>query len=117
MNNNEYLNEARYQETKDKVNRTGTILLTIGGIMLIFGLVMSFGFRRLTFGIFSVIGLALVGFGAQAKMIGKGREISSFLAQQQMPVAKEGMEKMAPAAKTVAKEITEGIKEGLNSDK
>lgn len=45
-----------------------------------------------------------------------GREISAFYAQQQIPIAKEGIEKMAPSVGNVAKEITKGIKEGLNNN-
>lgn len=117
MNNQkEYLNEEKYQNSKKKVNGVGTILLIIGGIMLVLGLVMSFGFHQLGFGIFAVIGLALVGFGAQAKLLGNGREITAFMAQSQMPVAKEGIEKMAPSAGVAAKEIAKGIKEGLKDD-
>lgn len=33
-----------------------------------------------------------------------------------MPVAKEGLEKMAPSMGTAAKEITKGIKEGLEDE-
>lgn len=116
MNNKEVLSEEQYQKSKKKFNIIGTILLIVGGAMLIFGLVMSFGFNKLNFGVFSVIGLAIFGFGSMAKMLGNGREINAFLAQQQMPVAKETVEKMAPSAGTVAKEVTKGIKEGLQED-
>lgn len=47
----------------------------------------------------------------------KQREITAFTAQQIMPVAQEGIEKMAPtignAAETITKGITKGIKDGL----
>ena len=64
-------------------------------------------------------------------MMSKGREMLAFQAQQVMPVAQEGMEKMAPSiGKTgatiakemapaygeVAKEISKGIKEGLKEE-
>jgi len=42
-----------------------------------------------------------------------GREINAFYAQQQIPVAQEGIEKMAPSVGNAAKEIAKGIKEGL----
>lgn len=116
MDNKEYLNEEKYQKNKKKINTIGTILLIIGLIMLIVGFVMSFGFQKLGFFIFAVIGLAFVGFGAQAKMLGNGREINAFFAQQQMPVAKEGIEKMAPSVGNAAKEVTKSIKEGLKDD-
>lgn len=44
----------------------------------------------------------------------KRREITAFTAQQVMPVAQEGIEKMAPTAGNAVKEIAKGIKEGIN---
>lgn len=44
----------------------------------------------------------------------KGREITAFMAQQTMPIAKEGMDEMAPHIGKAAKEISKGIKEGIN---
>lgn len=49
-------------------------------------------------------------------MFSKGREITAFTVQQVMPVATEGMEKVAPSIGKVAKEVTKGIKEGLKDD-
>ena len=64
--------------------------------------------------------------------IAKRREILAFATQQTMPIAKEGMEKMAPTigkvGKTIvkdmapaygeiAKEISKGIKDGLKENK
>ena len=45
-----------------------------------------------------------------------GREINAFYAQQQIPVAQEGIEKMAPSFGKAAKEIAKGIKEGLKDE-
>jgi len=45
-----------------------------------------------------------------------GREINAFYAQQQIPIAQEGMEKMAPSMGNAAKEIAKGIKQGLNDE-
>lgn len=44
------------------------------------------------------------------------RQISAYMAQQQMPIAKESIEKIAPSVGVAAKEITKGIKEGLEDD-
>lgn len=44
----------------------------------------------------------------------KRREITAFMAQQAMPIAKEGMDEMAPHIGKAAKEISKGIKEGIN---
>ena len=49
-------------------------------------------------------------------MIAKRREILAFSTQQVMPVAKEGINKMAPTMGNVAKKITKGIKDGLNDE-
>ena len=50
-------------------------------------------------------------------IFGKRREITAFTVQQVMPVAQEGIEKMAPtvgnAAGSIAQGITKGIKDGL----
>ena len=116
MDNKEYLNEKKYEESKEKINKIGTILLVIGGAMLIFGFVMAFVFHKFGMFFFAVIGLALVGFGGQAKLLGHGREIAAFVAQSQIPIAKEGVETMTPSARTAAKEIAKGIKEGLKDD-
>lgn len=50
-------------------------------------------------------------------MIAKRREIAAFSAQQVMPVAQEGMQKMAPSFGNVAKEISKGITEGIQEGK
>lgn len=53
-------------------------------------------------------------------MFSKRREIAAFTTQQIMPVAKEGIDEMAPtignAAGEIAKGITSGIKEGLKDE-
>ena len=53
-------------------------------------------------------------------MVSKRREIMAFQAQQVMPVAQEGMEKMAPSVakvgKAMAEEIAKGVKEGMKDD-
>ena len=70
-------------------------------------------------------------FAGSIYMTTKQREILAFHAQQVMPVAQEGIEKMAPtigkagasitkemapAYGEIAKEISKGIKEGLKND-
>ena len=46
----------------------------------------------------------------------KRRDITAFSVQQSMPVAKEGLEKMAPTLGEVGKEIAKGIKEGTKEE-
>lgn len=50
-------------------------------------------------------------------MIAKRRKILAFTAQQTIPIAKEGINEMAPTFGNVAKEISKGIKEGISEDK
>lgn len=47
----------------------------------------------------------------------KRREILAFSAQQVMPVAKEGIEKMTPTVSKSVEEITRSVKKGLKDDK
>ncbi len=124
MNNKEskeYLSEEKFQETNKKVNKTGTILVVLGLVMTISSIVwMIIGLNVLHTqyaaigGPLLILGLALLAFGGQLKFIGHGREINAYMAQQQMPVVKEGAEKLAPTAGKVAKEITKGVKEGID---
>lgn len=69
------------------------------------------------FGAFIIIASCMI--SGSIYMFAKRREIAAFTTQQVMPVAQEGIEKMAPtignAAGTVAKGISKGIKDGLNS--
>ena len=116
MKNNNYLNEEEYNKISKKINKIGSILLIVGGLMILLGIVMCFVLNKITFGFFIVFGLAFMGFGGQTKILGNGRKISAYFAQQQMPVAKEGIEKMAPSVGVAAKEISKGIKEGLKDD-
>lgn len=68
------------------------------------------------FGVFIIIASCMISFAIF--MFAKKREITAFTVQQTMPLAKEGIEKMAPtigsAVGTVGKEIAKGIKEGIN---
>lgn len=49
-------------------------------------------------------------------MFSKRREIAAFTTQQVMPIAKEGIEKMAPTIGIVGKEIAKGISEGIEEN-
>ena len=68
------------------------------------------------FGAFIIIGSCMISFSVF--MFAKRREITAFTVQQTMPLAQEGIEKMAPtignAAGTIGKGIAKGIKEGIN---
>lgn len=66
---------------------------------------------------FFIIGFMLTFISLMAKymlfMITNRREILAYQTQQAMPIAKEGIEKIAPSAGIAAEEITKGIKRGL----
>lgn len=67
------------------------------------------------FGAFIIIASCMI--SGSIYLFAKRREITAFTAQQVMPVAQEGIEKMAPtvgnAAGSIAQGITKGIKDGL----
>ena len=125
MNNKEYLNEEKYQKVKK-------VLITIGCISLIIGIgifIGSFFVKVPAMGqdgwfeaakLQSTLRFVAFPFGLMIPLmtffIAFRREITAFSAQQQMPIAKEGIEKMAPSAGVAAKEIAKGIKEGLKDD-
>ena len=131
---NKYLNENKYQKINKNVNKFGLILLIIGLIMeigsIIFTIIFFINFENkntsnliISFAIVAVIlllGYAITRFGGQMFYIGHKREIVAYKTQQIMPVAKEGINEMAPtigsASGTIAKEVAAGIKEGLSSD-
>ncbi len=137
----EYLNEEEYQKNNVKVKKAGKIVIIVGLSMLVVGIILiiigvlgigteatnslesevkpigillgfggfAVGGTLTTTGIFvTVVGL-MIRF-----LIGNKREITAYTTQQVMPVAKEGIEKMAPTAGKVAKEVAKGIKEGIN---
>lgn len=70
------------------------------------------------FGAFIIIATCMI--SGSIYMIAKRREILAFTTQQVMPVAQEGIEKMAPtignAGGAIAKGIAKGIKDGLKDE-
>jgi len=68
--------------------------------------------------IFGTIGFILLVAGGVIMLVAHKREITAYTVQQTMPLAQEGIEKMAPtvgsAIGTVGKELAKGIKEGIN---
>jgi len=70
------------------------------------------------FGAFVIVASCMI--AGSIYMFAKRREIIAFSAQQVMPLAQEGIEKMAPTvgsvAGTIGKEIAKGIKEGLKDE-
>ena len=79
------------------------------------GVFGSFGLIGISMFLF-FIGTSLLMFGGVLMFIAHGREINTFTTQSTIPVAKEGIDEMAPTIGNVSKEITKGIKEGLNEE-
>lgn len=143
MASEKYLSEEKYQEDNKKVKKVGKILLIVGVITLLVSFVLIvlgfFGFgntainsmgdtemQKTATGIFGSFGMLAIGAfintvgfgltiaGGVIMLIAHRREITAYTTQQVMPVAQEGIEKMAPTIGNAAREITKGIKEGLN---
>ena len=70
------------------------------------------------FGAFIIISSCMI--SGSIYIFAKRREITAFTAQQVMPIAQEGIEKMSPtignAAGSIAQGITKGIKNGLKDN-
>ena len=153
MQNEQYLNEERYQKNIQSLKKLGKTLLIIGGIVFFVGLILiivgfvgfgnsvtqsissysdigidtvqstatkAFGNMGILAlgGLINSAGFILLIVGGVMLFIAHRREIKAFAVQQVMPVAQEGINKMAPTIGNAAKEIAKGIKEGINeSDK
>lgn len=64
------------------------------------------------------IGFGLTIAGGIAMFVAHRREITAYTTQQVMPIAQEGIQKMAPtvgsAMGTIGRELAKGIREGIN---
>lgn len=91
------LNDLKSEEfdLKNNDGEAYILLCVLGGMVILAGCGISFAIFIFT----------------------KRREIMAFSAQQVMPVAKEGIETMAPTIGTVGKEIAKGISEGIKEAK
>lgn len=118
MNNKEHLNEKQYQKTKKKLNIIGIVLLCIGLPLAIIGFITTFVMHNKNNLFFLMFfGMPMIFIGFFLIIASHMREISAFTVQQQMPIAKEGIEKISPSVGVAAKEITKGVKEGLRDEK
>lgn len=125
MNQKQYLSEERYQKV-NKVFKIFYLILSIIGIgMIIGGVVLLvknssidyFNTEKLIAVILLVVGVALtiLSLGDLFRHAFT-RDITAYYAQQQMPLAQEGIEKIAPSVGVAAKEIAKGIKEGIENE-
>ena len=122
----EYLSEEKFQEANNKVKWGGRIAILIGISMILIGIFVvkvpdmgDAGWFQASstrmFLIFPGIFITLVGCMIRF-IVANQRNILAYQAQQVRPIVEEGVEKMAPSAKLAAKEITKGIKEGLEDE-
>ena len=146
MENKKYLTEENYQSSNKKVKTIGTVLIVIGLVLFIVGLILIFfgflgfgneitngmemgqkginvgnvfsSFGGFAIGGFMIVpGLFLATLGIVFRfLIGNRREIVAYTTQQVMPVAKEGIEEMAPTIGNAMGEIAKGIKKGLKDE-
>ena len=145
MENNKYLNEEQYQQNAKKLKRIGKITIIVGILLLVLGVIFFvLGFSQFgkasvasetminpdkaAEGVFGSFGLLFLGgtldslgffvtaIGIGITIIAHKREITAFTTQQVMPVAKEGINEMAPTIGNAAGEIAKGIKEGLKDE-
>ena len=126
MNNVQHLNEEKFIKIKKVLIAIGCVSLIIG-----IGLFVSSFFIEVpemgTQGWFeaskqqTTLRFLSFPFGLMIPLmtffLAFRRGIMSFIMQQSMPVMQESMIKMASSTGAVAREITKGIKEGLNDDK
>lgn len=128
----QYLDEERYQKTSRRLNVISWLMIVIGILGFIAGGITLFG-HLVSFDRMPLVGFgwilcgALFGFGMVLHVHARRREISAYMMQSQMPLVKEGikeitpaaaeaMKEMAPAAAEAAREITKGVKEGLKDE-
>lgn len=126
MEKKQYLSEEKYQKIKKTLIIMGCISLVIGLCLLIISFFIKVP-KMGTEGWYeaqttrNILFFLSVPFGLMVPLavfsIAFRREMMAFTAQQTMPVAQEGIEKMAPSAGVAAKEIAKGIKEGLEDNK
>lgn len=111
MNNN-YLNEEKYQKTRKKLTMIAGISIVIAVVFLILTILSKGNVKGFFF-----TGTFLTGVMIPIPLffIANARSISAFQAQSTMPVAKEGLEKIAPSVGVVAKEVAKGFNEANNN--
>ena len=121
MKEGKFLSEEEYQRTNKKVGLISKILLCVGGLGFITCSILLFG-NLISPELSGIIGFlwvgcaACCGYGLMFFVAANNRKITAYMTQQQMPIAKEGIEEMAPTVGKAAGEIAKGIKEGLKEE-
>ena len=120
MENNNYLNEEKYQKNNAKVKKIGKGILSIGIVSLVLGgisfFVGLFG-DTLFIGLGTVllaVGINFILISIIPFVIANRREIIAYRTQQVMPIAKGSIEQMSPTLGVAAEQIAKGVKKGLS---
>lgn len=134
-----YLDEKKYQRINKKIKTTGIIILIVGIYVIVMGIFTlnsaskmdiperesnnwfesvtdqdnkeDLGIAMIMVGIFITVAGCMVRF-----VVPNQRNINAYMVQQSMPIAQEGIEKIAPSIGKVAKEISKGIKESKDEE-
>jgi hypothetical protein len=122
------MNEDRLQSPQQagirrQLRRWGLLVLGIGGLLTLIGIgsfFASFGsFGPPRFFWCAFLGMPLLFFGGAMTMFGFMGAIQRYVAGESAPVAKDVVnymgENIQTGVKAIATAVTEGIKEGLNS--
>lgn len=123
------MNEDKLQGPKQTgVRQTlrwgGVTILAIGGVLMLIGIgsfFAAFGsFERPRFIWCAFLGMPLLFVGSVMTMFGFLGTVQRYVAGESAPVAKDVVnymgENIQPGVKSIAKAVTEGIKEGLNEE-
>ncbi len=114
----QYLNEEQYLKQSRRLNIVSWIMITLGVLGFIGGGILLFG-NFLPFRMMGLVGFgwvlcgALAGFGMILHMHANRRRLTAYMMQSQIPVAKEALQEMAPAAAEAARDIIEDISPAL----
>lgn len=114
----QYLNEEKYLKQSRLLNAVSWIMIIAGILGFVGGGILLFGnfvpFQRMGLvGFGWVLSGALAGFGMVLHMLANRRRITAYMMQSQIPVAKEALKEMTPAAADAAKEMLEEVSPAL----
>jgi len=123
MNENK-LQAPQQTATRKTLRRAGLIILALGGVLTLIGIgsfFASFGsFGPPRFFWCAFLGMPLLFVGGAMTMFGFLGAFQRYVAGESAPVAKDVVnymgENIQPGVKSIAKAVTEGIKEGLSGD-
>jgi len=122
--NADQLQTPRQAGTRRTLRRAGLVLLALGGLLTLAGLGSFFA----AFGSFApprfvwcaFLGLPLLFVGGALALFGFLGAVQRYVAGESAPVAKDVAnylgENIQPGVKSLAKAVTEGIKEGLHEE-